>query len=90
MGLFSDVLPSKKVYVIPNAGNFIPPEIPLRMIHLKLHFCFLGNIIKSKGVCDFLNSTKFLNNDEIQKSKFIICGHKGTKIQSMKYMILLN
>ena len=23
-----------------------------------------------------MNSTKFLNNDEIQKSKFIICGHK--------------
>ena len=23
-----------------------------------------------------LNSTKFLNNDEIQNQKFIICGHK--------------
>ena len=26
VGLFSDVLPSKKVYVIPNAGNFNSPK----------------------------------------------------------------
>ena len=76
VGLFSDVLPSKKVYVIPNAGNFNSPKIPSKDDSSKITFLFLGNIIKSKGVCDFLNSTKFLNNDEIQKSKFIICGHK--------------
>ena len=53
VGLFSDVLPSKKVYVIPNAGNFNSPKIPSKDDSSKITFLFLGNIIKSKGVLIF-------------------------------------
>lgn len=66
INLYKPFMPIKKIYVVPNGGDY-DYELKKNNNRNKINILFLGNLIREKGIIDFLDSRnyfpkEFLNN----------------------------
>ncbi|MCE7994807.1 MAG: glycosyltransferase family 4 protein [Roseivirga sp.] len=69
--LFEEVMSREKIYVIPNAADYVYPEVPRKSDKIKV--LFLGNFIESKGIIDFISAAQLLKDQE--KLSFLCAGN---------------
>lgn len=71
--LYSHLMPEKKIFVVPNAGDYTYP--PRNLNNQKIRLLFLGNFIRTKGVVDFVKAGLELPVEYWEKVEFVMAGN---------------
>ena len=70
--LFNWLMPDSRIFVVPNGGNFPIPEV--RKGDGVFRALFLGNLLESKGVVDFLKASEIIALSGYRDTEFVLAG----------------
>jgi glycosyltransferase involved in cell wall biosynthesis len=70
--LFNWLMPDSRIFVVPNGGNFPIPEVRKRDGIFRA--LFLGNLLESKGVVDFLKASEIIALSGYRDTEFVLAG----------------
>jgi glycosyltransferase involved in cell wall biosynthesis len=70
--LFNWLMPDSRIFVVPNGGNFPIPEV--RKGDGIFRALFLGNLLESKGVVDFLKASEIIALSGYRDTEFVLAG----------------
>lgn len=70
---FTGWIPSERIFVCPNGGNFSIPEKPIRTDD-SIRLLYIGNLQPGKGVYDLLHAVSILSEPIRSKSELTLLG----------------